>query len=503
MRIMHRSSFSKLKVAVIGCFLWGIYLFLYHFQIAPWVLEIFFILSALLFLVILKWSEALVIALAILVLLAFRHWENEFLVIGLSLFVVVSGLGAVKFLDAGFEKMKNLLTSENRSFGLLNWTVSVLKYFWTDGDPILRYIKITILVVFSIGIVICTVGPVSIYLRKRHSILVSEASKFLVTGGDEVALKRSSPRSKMEWGSSFRTKEGNISPVASRLKKHVEVLAGKIGERSLFNRKSLNEAGDYIRKEFELYGYKPNRLEFKHQSVYSGNSDEFPLYNIEVVLGRGTSKNNKVLVVGAHYDTVPGTPGADDNASAVSVLLELAFQLKGVDLDKEIRLVAFSCEEPPSFGTRNMGSYHYVQRLKEEKVKIEGMICLEMVGYYNSVSGSQSYPLFLNLFYPNSGDFIALVSNFSSRKFLKKCKDVWRENSRFPMGTAILPPIFSSITLSDHLNFWDVGFKAIMVTDTAFFRNPYYHTIHDTPDKLDYEKMAEVTGALASILKLI
>jgi Zn-dependent M28 family amino/carboxypeptidase len=245
-------------------------------------------------------------------------------------------------------------------------------------------------------------------------------------------------------------------------------------------------------------GFKPRYLEYQAKGMYYVK-DGAPFYNVEVTLSSAENQDDGIIVVGAHYDTAPGTRGADDNASGVAVLIELARIFKINNQKREIRLVAFGTEEPPAFGTQNMGSFHYAQKLKNENIKVKGMISLEMLGYYNPKKGSQLYPPFLHLFFPNHGNFIALVSNFSSRSFLKSLSYKWDKNS-FPLVTATLPTVFSGITLSDQLNFWDAGFPAVMLTDTSFFRNPHYHQETDTPEKLNYENMALITKTLADVL---
>ncbi|MBI4668915.1 MAG: M28 family peptidase [Elusimicrobia bacterium] len=314
-----------------------------------------------------------------------------------------------------------------------------------------------------------------------------------------------------------------LTPQAARLKSHVDMLAEKIGERNPYYYKALNQARDYIAAQFQSLGFKPEIQEFKSKDM-SMIDDGTAFYNIEVRLsphpalspalqsseggdrargpgrhkGRGIEKEGRaeVLIIGAHYDSAPGTPGADDNASGTAVLLELARSFKGRQFSKEIRLVAFSTEEPPSFFTSNMGSYHYARRLKEQGAKVFGMISLEMVGYFNLEPGSQLYPPPLSFFYPKTGNFVGLVGNLKSRKFMKDCAKAWRAGSDFPLETAALPFFISAASLSDHYNFQKEGWPGLMLTDTAFYRNPHYHENTDTPDKLDYERMARVLEAL-------
>ncbi|MFH1724239.1 MAG: M28 family peptidase [Elusimicrobiota bacterium] len=287
---------------------------------------------------------------------------------------------------------------------------------------------------------------------------------------------------------------------AARIKAHVQALAVRIGERNPYRPRALLNARDYIRDELARYGYAPELQEYRGKGL-PAFPEEAVFYNVVAALGEDRKSEAGIWVVGAHYDSAPGTPGADDNASGVAVLLELARLLRGKTLDKELRLVAFSTEEPPSFGTKNMGSHHYAQRLKARGEKVRGMISLEMLGYYSPKPKSQRYPPILRWLYPDRGDFIALVGDLPSLSFLRSVRKTWRARSDFPLETAGLPRFIPAISLSDHLNFWQAGFPALMLTDTAFFRNPNYHTTADTPETLDYERMAKLTETLAAVLE--
>jgi Zn-dependent M28 family amino/carboxypeptidase len=209
----------------------------------------------------------------------------------------------------------------------------------------------------------------------------------------------------------------------------------------------------------------------------------------------------KRYIVGAHYDSVVGTVGADDNASAVAVQLETARQLNMLkdrqELDMAVKFVSFPLEEPPTYGTRHMGSRVYAMKAWKEKEQIDGMICLEMVGY---TSPNQDYPFpLMFLGYPKKGDYIGIVGDFGSRSFTSSLFKAFGKNPDLPaikltvpLGGYLLP----SVRLSDHASFWDRGFKAVMITDTAFYRNPHYHMASDTMEKLDYRFMAELVESL-------
>jgi Peptidase family M28 len=212
--------------------------------------------------------------------------------------------------------------------------------------------------------------------------------------------------------------------------------------------------------------------------------------NIE--LGAGT------IVIGAHYDSVPGSPGANDNASGVAVLLELARLLGD---SGGIRFVAFANEEMPYFMSREMGSFFSAGQARSRGEKLRAMLSLEMLGYYRDAPGSQHYPFPLSFFYPDRADFVAFVGDLGSRSLIRKIISVFRRHAAFPSEGVSAPGFIPGVTWSDHWSYRSHGFPAIMVTDTAFYRYPHYHLPSDTPEKLDYERMARVTLGLSSMLK--
>ena len=266
------------------------------------------------------------------------------------------------------------------------------------------------------------------------------------------------------------------------LQSHVFYLADKIGERNFICDKQLESAAEYIFGEFENYGYKP------YNQFYEMEKKK---YRNIIAEKKG---NSEIIVIGAHYDSFVGSPGADDNASAVAGLLEIARTIKNIDTKKTVRFVAFTNEEPPFFYTENMGSRIYANESRRKKEKIIGMISLEMIGYYTEKK--QKYPLFLGLIYPKQGNYIALMSDIISSGFARRIKKYFKRHSNFNIRMLIAPRIFSPINLSDNSSFWLAGYKAVMITDTAYFRNPNYHSHTDTADKLDYKSMAEVVGGL-------
>ena len=202
------------------------------------------------------------------------------------------------------------------------------------------------------------------------------------------------------------------------------------------------------------------------------------------------------VIIGAHYDTVPGTPGADDNASGLAGLLELARLHKETPNPKTLVFAAFVNEEPPCFGSHHMGSWVYAKHLKEKSVPVELMISLEMIGYFKH-EFTQKYPLpFMRFLYPKTADFIGVVGNFPSRKYVSQFKKGIRKHSTILSCSLTAPEFFAGINLSDNYSFWHHGYRAIMVTDTSFFRNTNYHLETDTIDTLHFEQMAEVVRGL-------
>ncbi|MCM8800399.1 MAG: M28 family peptidase [Candidatus Omnitrophica bacterium] len=285
---------------------------------------------------------------------------------------------------------------------------------------------------------------------------------------------------------------GLAMDLESNLKKHIKVLAGDIGERNYIQYKGLERAGSYIKEEFVSYGYQPV------EQIYHIKNQ--PYKNI-IATKRGEDKKEKIIIVCAHYDTVLGSSGADDNASGVAVLLELARLLYKEKTFKTIKFIAFTNEEPPLFMTEDMGSFFYAKQAKGKKEAIDGVLCLESLGFYSDKKGSQDYPFGLSPFYPDKGNFIAIVSNFSSHSLLKIIVKEFKKAVAFPLEYLVAPVFFApAISFSDNYSFWRFGYKAVMITDTAFYRNPYYHTSQDTPEKLNYNYLAKVTEGLYYVL---
>ncbi|MZH40930.1 MAG: M28 family peptidase [Nitrospinae bacterium] len=299
-------------------------------------------------------------------------------------------------------------------------------------------------------------------------------------------------------------KELNNEEITSlqNLKKHIMLLAGTLGQRNMYFPKQLESAAAYIDKNFRAQGHKVGSHEYTVQRGWRPFPSQFTgkvVSNIEAEIP-GEVYRDEIILVGAHYDSVVGSPGANDNATGVAGLLEIGRLLSGRKLKRTIRLVAFVNEESPFFATKNMGSYVYAQRCSERQENIRAMISLETLGYYSNVKGSQTYPFPLGFFKPGTGNYLGFVSNIRSRHFLKDFMKRFGEMVEFPMEGVAIPQIIPGIGWSDHRSFWKFDYPAIMVTDTALFRYPFYHTHEDTPEKIHYHHLARVvSGLLKSI----
>ena len=293
------------------------------------------------------------------------------------------------------------------------------------------------------------------------------------------------------WSGPLPPLTGEQQLIHDNLKRHVEELAGRIGERNVWRPEAMTAAAVYIRKTLEDAGYAV--------SVQPFTSRGLTVNNIEAVLpGHGAADES--IVAGAHYDSVVGSPGANDNASGVAALLELARLLAGTALPRSVRFVAFANEEAPFFYGDEMGSKRYAARARAQGERIAAMLSLETIGYYTDQPASQRYPFPFNLFYPDTGNFIGFVGDLSSWRLVRRATGAFRASTAFPSEGVAAPRATKGVHWSDHWSFWEAGYPAIMVTDTALYRYPHYHAATDTPDKLDYEGLARVTGGLAEVI---
>lgn len=279
--------------------------------------------------------------------------------------------------------------------------------------------------------------------------------------------------------------------IAHGLETHIRILASDIGQRNIWTLGSMERSAAYITKTFTDLGYQVAGQPYITHGKEAAN--------LEVAI-KGHKNPEETIVVGAHYDTVLNCPGANDNGSGVAALLELARLLRDSKPARTIRLVAFANEEPPFYYGNDMGSRQYARQCRERKEDIVAMLALETMGFYRDEAGSQRYPFPLSLFYPNRADFIAFVGNIESRGLVRRAIRAFRRQTRFPSEGVAAPGLLVGIGWSDHWSFWQEGYAAIMVTDTAFFRYEAYHTADDTPEKIDHARLARVVGGLSSTI---
>lgn len=278
---------------------------------------------------------------------------------------------------------------------------------------------------------------------------------------------------------------------AARLRRHIRRLAGEIGERNVYRAQALAAAQDYLRSCWQEQGYAVDEQRYTTRGITCANLEVMP---------SGCSSGGRVLVVGAHYDTVPGSPGANDNATGVAALLELSRRFAALRLPCEMRFVAFANEEAPFFLTQDQGSLRYAARARARGEDIRLMISLETMGCYRDCPGTQAYPPLLRYAFPDRGNFIGFVSNLRSRPALKRLVKAFRAATDFPAEHIATLAVIPGVAWSDHLSFWRQGYRAVMVTDTAFYRYPYYHSAEDTPDKVSCDRLAAVTDGLGQAL---
>lgn len=292
-----------------------------------------------------------------------------------------------------------------------------------------------------------------------------------------------------------RSHDGPLPPLTEReaelareMRRDVETLSKD--SRSTIAIPQLNAAADYVESRLRETGREVRR------QTYRIEANEY--HNLEIEIP-GTS--DEIVIVGAHYDAVFACPGANDNASGVAGMLALARIFANERPRRTLRFVAFTNEEPPRFWTDYMGSRVYARRCRERNEKVVAMLSLETIGYYSDEKGSQKYPAPFGLFYPSKGNFIAFVGNLGSRGLVRRMIRVFRETASFPSEGGAIPGWIPGVGWSDHWSFWKEGYDAVMVTDTAPFRYPHYHTPNDTPEKLDYEKMSRVVNGLVPVLQ--
>lgn len=315
-------------------------------------------------------------------------------------------------------------------------------------------------------------------------------------------LERPSPEPDGELGRRLESKpepepEPKTEPepdpeLVSALRGHVRVLAGEIGGRGLGYGTSLDAAAAYIREQWTAQGY-----EVRAQTFAVGEGEVANLFV------RIPGRSPALVVIGAHYDTCEGNPGADDNGSGVAALLELSRRLAGTEPEFSVHLVAFANEEPPYFkDPSTMGSAVYARSLREQGEEVEAMLSLESIGYYSDVPGSQRYPAIIAALYPKTGNFVAVVGKNGSRPLIRRVVRALETHGGVPVESIAAPASITGIDWSDHWSFWEQGWsQAVMVTDTATYRNPHYHQMTDRPETLDYRRLGLVTEALERTIR--
>jgi len=294
--------------------------------------------------------------------------------------------------------------------------------------------------------------------------------------------------------------QGPLPPLTSderelslRLRAHIETVATDIGPRNIRSHlPALRKTADWIESTFHSLGYEPQSQAF--------SADGETVRNISVELP-GTSASSQIFVIGAHYDSVTDCPAANDNGSGVAGTIELARHFRSNPTAHTLRFVAFVNEEPPYFHTERMGSLVYARACRARNENIAGMISLETIGCYSDVEGSQKYPMPFNQFFPKIGNFIGFCGCWASREFVKRVTASFRAGTQFPSEGLAAPDWIPGIGWSDHWSFSKVGYPALMATDTAPYRYAHYHTPEDTPEKLDYEKMARVLNGIGRVVR--
>ena len=280
--------------------------------------------------------------------------------------------------------------------------------------------------------------------------------------------------------------------LADELKGDVTVLAEQIGDRNLLCYAKLVATAEYIETQLAEAGY-----EVTHQVFDVMNRE---CVNLSVELA-GTGSADEVIVIGGHYDSIPGCPAANDNGTGVAATLALARAFRADKPARTIRFVLFVNEEPPWFQTADMGSVVYAKACRERGDNVVAMMSLETIGCYNDEKGSQKYPGPIALCYPSAGNFIAFVGNIRSRPLVRRVVRSFRRHAKFPSEGAALPAFVPGVGWSDHWSFWKQGYPALMVTDTAPFRYTHYHQPTDTPDKIDYGRAARVVEGVKAVVR--
>lgn len=274
----------------------------------------------------------------------------------------------------------------------------------------------------------------------------------------------------------------------TRLESSVQKLATEIGERNHAHQEAYMAAETFLQKSLNSYGYEVAKETYK-----------VGINNASILIATRPG-NDEIVVIGAHYDSAPGTPGADDNATGVAAGLELARLFSDREVERTVRFVFFPNEEPPYFHSDKMGSLVYARQCRERNESIVAMLSLESLGYFSEEKGSQEYPMGITG-YPEVGNFIGFVSNDSSRELMESMVISFQRGTKLPVEGLAAPDLVTGVGFSDHWSFWQVGYPAVMITDTVPFRNPNYHQTTDLPETLDFARFTEVVKGLVPVVE--
>ncbi len=283
----------------------------------------------------------------------------------------------------------------------------------------------------------------------------------------------------------------NQQQLQAELKRDIKAISS-VGEHNFILAENLNKVADFLESQFTQAGYSVQ------SQIYQAKGKSFRNLEVEI---KGTEKPDEIVVIGAHYDSVMGSVGANDNGTGTAAVLSLARKLAQFKPKKTLRFVEFVNEEPPFFWTTEMGSLVYAERCKQQQENIVAMLSLETIGYYSDQANSQQYPLnLLKWFYPNQGNFISFIGNFKSRSLVQNVINEFRNSASFPSQGVALPNWVPGVGWSDHWSFWQQDYPALMVTDTALYRYPYYHTTQDLPEYINFEYLARVVSGLEQVI---
>jgi hypothetical protein len=285
-----------------------------------------------------------------------------------------------------------------------------------------------------------------------------------------------------------------LAEIEARLRADVSYLSETLGPRNPTHYGVLNQAADWISDRWRSGGHEVKR------HSYSWEGKEY--VNIEVEI-RGRARPSEIVILSAQYDTHPDSPGANNNGSGMAVLLELADRLRGAELDRTFRLVAFTNQEPPYSLTEGMGSLRYARHSREQGEDIRVMLSMDAIGVYRHEPGTQRLPFPFGYFYPDRGDFLAFIADLGTRSYLVQTTRGFKKGSAFPIEAGAVPRWVEGASWSDHGSFWDYGYRAIQITDTGAFRSPFHVTSEDTMEKMDFGALARITlGMYGAVLEL-